>query len=153
MFKVNLDIKYPSYFETELEKTRSKQSAQLIGQGLSKEEADKLIPKEYNNVEMTLDSLLSALNADFTKKYKQKGAPLNIRKSYAKITEKIYDVLDSKAKELELSDEQFDLCFDVLGGETSIATALVYVYEEFERLKLESTSKKVGDVLDSKDDK
>ncbi|HLB57391.1 MAG: hypothetical protein A3F67_11805 [Verrucomicrobia bacterium RIFCSPHIGHO2_12_FULL_41_10] len=134
MKTVNLNIAYPDYFKTEKEKSELSNYNLLLSRGLSKEEAEKISKiGDFDAKKTTVESIFNALSYVMSTKLKN-AADFKTRKIFAKIVEKLYSV--EKDESIEFSDEQFDFIFEALNGENVIGTALVYVQEEFERLKL-----------------
>lgn len=141
MYKLNLDIKYPDYFKKENEKMIKQKVLHFKTNNIKEEIINEYIENnKYNEFNVTINNIFVALGEFFDKKYGN-GAPLEVRRIYAKIVEKLYKVEEEK-KEIELSDEQFNFLFETFSGELKNGTAYIYIFEELERLKFENKNEK-----------
>ncbi|MFH2018561.1 MAG: hypothetical protein ABII98_01075 [bacterium] len=149
MKTITLDeIKFPAYFEKDFEKTKKANYELFLSRGVDKEEAEKLMQKKINYYELVCSSIMNTLQISLKNKFND-AVPFSVRKSFAKIVEKVYDA----EKEIELSDEQFDLIFEAFQGDLGLSTAEIVIAEYLEQIKLREIKKELQETGEEENNK
>ncbi len=146
MKKIDLKtIKYPKYFIKNEEETYKENVKRLKMQKFTEAQIDEMVDKpDFEPIKIGWTNLLSAVSQQ-----SEKAKTWEQRKILSKVIEKLYDAEENDGV-LDLSDEQFDYVFNILVGDlTKPGTAITYITEEFERIKIGGKDKD----SDKKDEK